>query len=81
MPDSAKNVILKCGHGSFALGVRFICAALTVNKSCVYRWTYPRERGGSGGVIPGRHQSALLNAAHKSGIDLAAEDFFSGGSL
>lgn len=44
--------------------------------SRVYRWTYPKEKGGTNGRIPTKHQQKLLDAARAEGIDLAPEDFF-----
>lgn len=43
--------------------------------SRVYRWTYPKSRGGTGGRVPERHEAALLAAAAREGIALTAEDF------
>ncbi|MGP9819229.1 hypothetical protein ACTZWW_04370 [Salinarimonas sp. NSM] len=49
---------------------------LGVNVSRVYRWTYPVARGGTGGVIPARHQAKLLTTARERGIELEPADFF-----
>ena len=49
---------------------------LGVDVSRVYRWTYPRSRGGSDGVIPARHQARLLSEASKRGLPLRPDDFF-----
>lgn len=40
-----------------------------------YRWQYPREKGGTGGLIPQRYHRTLLNHARDEGVDLKAEDF------
>lgn len=42
----------------------------------VYRWDYPREKGGAGGIIPSVHHQAILDGARAEGIDLAPADFF-----
>lgn len=47
-----------------------------VHVSRVFRWTYPKERGGTDGVIPAKHQAALLDRARAAGIDLTPNDFF-----
>lgn len=40
-----------------------------------YSWQYPRENGGTDGLIPQRHHPKLLNFARENGLDLKAEDF------
>jgi hypothetical protein len=40
----------------------------------VRRWTYDREKGGTGGLIPSELQSLLLEKARKRGLDLTADD-------
>lgn len=42
----------------------------------VRRWTYPREKGGTGGLIPSDAQVVLLRGARARGIDLRPEHFF-----
>ncbi|KQO88923.1 hypothetical protein ASF33_20155 [Methylobacterium sp. Leaf92] len=70
MSSVAASIIAKCnGHAVVAE----ICG---VHVTRVYRWTYPVEKGGSGGVIPTRHQALLLKGARERGIDLRPEDFF-----
>lgn len=70
MSNVAANIIGKCrGHAVVAE----ICG---VHITRVYRWTYPVEKGGSGGLIPTRHQAQLLEGARERGIDLQPTDFF-----
>jgi hypothetical protein len=40
-----------------------------------YRWQYPRERGGTGGLIPQRHHATLIACARERRIRLSADDF------
>jgi hypothetical protein len=70
MSNAAVNVIEKCG------GAETVANWLGVDLSRVYRWTYPRERGGTGGIIPAKHQLPLLTKARASGVDLQPADFF-----
>lgn len=42
--------------------------------SNLYRWTYPIEIGGTGGLIPGRAMPDVLRAAKWEGILLTPED-------
>lgn len=70
MSNCATRVIEKLG------GHKKVANILGVNVSQVYRWTYPRTRGGTDGLIPSRHQSDLLAASVKEGLGLSPADFF-----
>lgn len=74
--NQAHCVIEKCGGGDFSRGVAIVAQITGVHSSRVHRWTYPKERGGTGGTIPAAHQQAILNGARERGIPLAPEDFF-----
>lgn len=70
MRTAADHVIEKCG------GFKQVSEWLDLDLSAVYRFTYPRERGGTDGVIPARHQAMLLQKARENGVDLRPDDFF-----
>lgn len=70
MDNAAARVIDKCG------GPERVAEMLGVHVSRVYRWTYPKERGGTGGTIPTRHQNDLLTKARDNGCTLQPSDFF-----
>lgn len=70
MLEPARTVIEICG--GFAATARLADRDTTR----VHRWTYPKERGGTGGLIPADCQVALLKAAKDAGIDLRPEHFF-----
>jgi hypothetical protein len=70
MKQQAKRVLEKCG------GAPRVAEWLGIDPSRPYRWTYPRSRGGSGGVIPARHHDELLRKAREFGVDLSPSDFF-----
>lgn len=72
----ADQIILKCGNGSRAEGVRLICMWLHRSRQRVYCFTYPRARGGTDGNIPAKDQQIILRCARAAGIDLKPEDFF-----
>ena len=48
------------------------------NPSSIYRWTYPREKGGTGGVIPSRAMKIIVKAARLHGVLVDGDDFFPG---
>lgn len=70
MTSIASHIIQRLG------GASAVSAHLGLNISTVCRWTYPREVGGSAGLIPSRWHHPLLEMAHEKGIDLSPSDFF-----
>ena len=70
MSNVAEALIRKCGGHA---AVAEICG---VHVTRVYRWTYGRDKGGSDGCVPTRHQAQLLKGARERGVDLRPEDFF-----
>ena len=63
----ASRVIAKCG------GHQIVAEALGIDVSRVYRFTYGRDRRGTGGLIPAKHQHRLLEAFSDR---LTPADFF-----
>jgi hypothetical protein len=47
-----------------------------IDLTWVYRWTYPVERGGTGGTVPSKHQARLLKEARARGLALKPAHFF-----
>lgn len=72
MANAASIVIDRLG------GFKAVAAYLSVSKSSVHRWTYPKERGGTGGTIPQRHFSALLEMATEKDIQLSPVELITG---
>ncbi len=72
MLDPAKNVIEICG------GVAETARLANRSLTSVYRWGYPKEKDGTGGLVPSDCQIVLLNAAHAEGIPLKIRDLFKG---
>ena len=48
---------------------------LKVDRSTVSRWTYPPDRGGTGGIIPQRHHREIITLAKSVGVDMELDDF------
>lgn len=51
-----------------------IANALNCDVATIYRWTYPKDKGGTDGLIPSSAMAAVLNAADVLGIDITADD-------
>ncbi|MDP3939778.1 MAG: hypothetical protein Q8R92_16800 [Deltaproteobacteria bacterium] len=75
-PSQAERIIAKFG------GVRNLMRALQRldpgkhrDPVSIYRWTYSRERGGTGGLIPTAAIPDVMEAARLEGIFLSSDDF------
>lgn len=70
MHTMALRVIRKLG------GPVRVAELLGTTRQAIYKWTYPRDRGGTGGYIPARRQLELMIVARMNGIELSKDDFF-----
>lgn len=68
--EPAKTVIAKLG------GPDIVARLTGRDVSRVYRWMYPRDRGGTDGIIPHAEARKLLDHSRVNGIDLGPADFF-----
>lgn len=68
--NPAAAVLRKCG------GAKRVAEWRGLTLAAVHKWTYPRERGGTGGTIPADQQLPILLDARRAGIDLVPADFF-----
>ena len=70
MLEPAHTIIGICGGYDAVAGI--------VGRSGVQvrRWTYPRDRGGTGGLIPSECAAILMRHARETGLPLAPEHFF-----
>ena len=59
-------------------GHKRLAAILGVHRATIYRWTWPRERGGTGGVIPTKMVDRVIRAARVEGIFLSTSDLVPG---
>lgn len=70
MLEPAHTVIEICG------GFRAVSEVVRRDETRVRRWTYPKDRGGTGGLIPAECQQMLMDAAPSRGWRLRPEHFF-----
>lgn len=45
------------------------------SRTRVYRWTQPKSKGGTGGMIPTPHALKLIAHAKEAGLPITAEHF------
>lgn len=67
--EPAAHIIKELGGSSV------VSAIVGVHRTRVSNWKRPKEKGGTGGIIPFKHVPALLSAAKTKGLDLSADDF------
>jgi len=67
--DPAKSIIGK-------IGIEKVAEVTGKHVSRVYRWMYPKEKGGTGGLIPQTDAPAILAYAKSKRIPLKEKDFF-----
>ena len=67
--EPASSIISRLG------GLSIVQSVTGASRTRVYRWTQPKEKGGTGGIIPLSHAPKLLSYARESGVALSANDF------
>ena len=66
--SQAERIIAKFdGHANLA-------EAIGVDRTTVYKWTYPITSGGSDGIIPGPSLRKILKVARAHGVLLTDDD-------
>lgn len=56
-------------------GLKALAEAADVSVHTVMRWRTPKEKGGTGGIVPHWHIGTILQAAKSRGIELSPVDF------
>jgi len=64
MINDAKSVIEKFG------GIKALASAINKDPATIYRWTYPKIKGGTGGLIPTSSLNKITEAAQRLNISL-----------
>lgn len=69
MKQQAKRIINKFG------GIYTLARKIGAAPSTIYRWTYPLDKGGTGGLIPVKWHEIILETARLEGIFITKEDW------
>ena len=72
MLQPAHDIIAALG-GNAAVGKR-----CNVARATVWKWSQPKERGGTGGIIPGEHANTIIEAGREIGLDVPLSTFVPG---
>ena len=70
MLEPATKVITICG------GFKAVAEITGRDQTRVRRWTYPKDKGGTGGTVPVECQQMLIDEARKGTFPLKPEHFF-----
>lgn len=73
VPTQAERIIQKFG-GARRLSLILNTLGLKRNTASIYKWTYPRAKGGTGGFIPTSAWPDLLRAARFEGIVISSRE-------
>lgn len=68
--SQAARVIAKFG------GAIKLAKLLGVEESTVFRWDYPRSKGGTDGIIPGKSLRRVLQLAQQQSISITPADLY-----
>lgn len=47
-----------------------------VSPAQIYKWTWPKEKGGTGGLIPAQAMAEVLRGARLAGILIGPDDLY-----
>ena len=64
----ARHIINKFG------GTSAVAKILNITRNAVYRWTIPRHKGGTDGLVPTKSLQTLIDASRAEGVLLSEED-------
>ena len=67
--DQAAYVIRQFGN-AYALAKAMTMVGRRISPSAIYKWTYPRSKGGTGGLIPTSSLPFIFSAAKVWGVVL-----------
>lgn len=67
--QQAQRIVEKFG------GARRLAEAISYQPSAVYKWTYPKEKGGTDGFVPNGVVVDIVKAADLLGIELTSDDW------
>jgi len=73
--NSASRITRKFGSAYKLAAMLSAEAGRVIHVSTVRRWTYPQERGGTGGHIPYKFHELVWTAAKHNDITLHPEEF------
>lgn len=75
--DPAHSLIRKFApQGRLSSGINIVAQITGADRTRVYRWMRPKEKGGTGGLIPSQQQAKLFAYAQEHQLPVSPTDFF-----
>lgn len=75
--EPAHTLILKFApNGKLSAGIDLVAEVTGTDRTSVYRWMRPKDKGGTGGVVPTKKQQQLFEYARREHIPIQTSDFF-----
>lgn len=74
LSHQARRIIKKFGNEGILADLLSAYTGKPVSRSTIYRWTWPRSRGGTGGFVPSQKMRLLARIARQEGILLTPND-------
>lgn len=74
--DPAYSIVCTFGGGKFSRGVQEVSRITGRDHSRIRRWMYPKDKGGTGGLVPSSAAPILFAEAQKRELPIEAADFF-----
>lgn len=75
-PKSQAEAIIDRFGNPRRLAEAMLKAGVARDAATIYKWTYPKDKGGTGGYIPSSAHDDVKKAARAEGILLRASDWF-----
>lgn len=72
----AGRVIKKFGNARRLAALMEAVTGRRCDPSRIYRWTHPRDKGGTGGLIPSSTMADVMKCARLNGIVLTEKDLY-----
>ncbi len=57
-------------------GAAAVAKIVGIHRTSVYRWTWRKSEGGTGGTIPASHIVTIIEFARQRNLDIQLEHFF-----
>ncbi len=73
LPTQAERIFAKFGNAT-RLHQYLVAIGRPYNKASIYKWSYPRSKGGTNGWIPTRAWPDILAVARYEGVFISSEE-------
>ena len=68
-------------HARRVIGARRLAEICGLTTEAIRKWDRPLSKGGTGGLIPARYQSVILETADREGLPIRSRDLIAEAQL